>query len=60
LNDSLALKELSRYLEQAMDCATRRYVRAPTARQLHDDLAYPLAHGETLDVSCPPNLCPAE
>jgi hypothetical protein len=60
LDGTPALPELSRYLEHAMDCATRRYVPSPTTRQLHDGLAAHgqtlWSYGETIEVSCPPAL----
>lgn len=39
LDGTTALPELTRYLNHALDCATREYVHQPTARQLHDRLA---------------------
>jgi phosphatidylserine/phosphatidylglycerophosphate/cardiolipin synthase-like enzyme len=39
LDGTPALDELARYLQHAMNNATRLYVQAPTSRQLHDTLA---------------------
>lgn len=60
LDGTPALPELVRYLDHAMECASRLYSPTPTTRQLHDGLAArwqsPWPHGDDLHVRCSDQL----
>jgi hypothetical protein len=60
LDGTSAMPELVRYLDHAMECATREYVPTPTTRQLDDGLATrwqrPWPYGDDITVRCSPHV----